>query len=87
MDVQAKQIKRLYEYINALKNKGTPTPSTGTMAGGGMTENVYPHCYLVGRLALHKKNTCYFDPRNMTDMRKWDRKLMDKRLVAYKDNN
>ena len=84
---QAKETKPLYKHINAPNKKENPTPSRGTTAGGGMTGNMYPHCYVVGRSALQKNNACYFDPKKMTDMREWARKLMDKKVVAYKDNN
>ena len=52
-----------------------------------MTGNVCPHYAVVGHSAPHKKNACYFDPKKMTDRREWDRKLMDKKGVACKDNN
>ena len=52
-----------------------------------MTGNVCPHCAAVGSLAPHKRGSCYFDPKKMTDRREWDRKLMYKKVVACKDNN
>ena len=58
---QAKDIKSLYQNINALKKKGTPNSSREMNAGGGMMGNVCPHCAAVGRLAPRKKGSCYFD--------------------------
>ena len=46
---QQKEIKRMYKYINAMKNKGTQASRTGMTEGGGMTGNVRPHCAAVGR--------------------------------------
>ena len=43
--------------------------------------NIYLHCAAVGCIAPHKKNSCYFDPKNMTERREWARKLMDKKEV------
>ena len=82
-----KKIKRLYKEINDMKKEGNPTSSIGTTAGGGMTGNVCPHCAVVERLSLHKKNACYFDPKKMTDKRDWDCKLMDEKGVACKDDD
>ena len=42
-----------------------------------MTGNVCPHCAAVGRSAPHKKCSCYFDPKKMTEPRQLDFKLMD----------
>ena len=55
---QAKEIKRMYKQINALKKKGTPTSSSVTTEGGGMKGNVCPHCAVVGRSDPHKNNAC-----------------------------
>ena len=50
-----------------------------------MTGNAGPHCVAVGCSDPHKKNACYFDPKNMMDRREWARKLMDEKVVAFKD--
>ena len=76
---QAKEIKRLYEHINALKKKGTLTSSSRTTEGGGTAGNVCPHCAVVRRLSPQKNNACYFDLKKMTNRREWYRKLMKKR--------
>ena len=64
-----------------MKEKGTQAFIIGTMTGGGLTGNVCPHCSAVGRTALHKNNSCYLDPKNITDRREWARKLMDEKGV------
>ena len=66
---QAKDIKSIYQHINALKKKGTPKYGSETNAGGGMTGNVCPHCAVVRRSASHKKGSCYFDLKKMTERR------------------
>ena len=65
--------------------KGTQASSISKRAGGGLTGNMFPHCAAVGRTAPHKNNSCYFDPKKMTDRREWVRKLMDEKVVAYND--
>ena len=75
-----------HKHINAIKKKGTPISSIGTMAGGVMAVNVCPHCTVVRRSAPHKKNACYFNPNNMTDRMGWARKLMDEKVVACNDD-
>ena len=79
---QAKDIKRLYEQINDLKNKGSPISRSGTTTGGSMTGNLCPNCAVVGRSDPHKKNACYFNSRKMTDRRERARKLIDKKGVT-----
>ena len=64
--VQAKEIKILYQHINAIKKKGT---SSETNAGGVMTGNVCPHCSVVRRSGPHKKGSCNFDKKKTTEMR------------------
>ena len=53
----------------------------------GMTGKVLPHCGTVGCACPHKKNSCYFDPKKMTDRREFARILMDEKGVAYNDKN
>ena len=77
----------MYKHINALKTKVTLTSIIRTTAVVGMTGNLFPHCAVVGRSAPHKKNACYFDPKNMTERREWDRKLMDEKGAACKDGD
>ena len=84
---QKKEIKRLYEHLNAMKKKCTQSYRIGTTAGGGLMGNVCPHCAAVGRTATHKNNSCYFDAKKMMDKREWVRKLMDKKGVACNDND
>ena len=52
-----------------------------------MTGNVCPHCATFGRSAPHKKGSCYFDPKKMTESREWDHALMDEKGVVCKDDN
>ena len=86
MAKQQQEIKRLYEQINAMKNRGTQASSICTTAGGGLTGFVCPHCAAVGRTAPHKNNSCYFNPKKMTERREWDRKFMDEKGVACNDD-
>ena len=83
---QQQEIKRLYEQINAIKKRGTQASSIRTMTGGGLTGNVCPKCAAAGRTAPQKNNSCYFDPKKMTDRREWARKLMDEKGVACNDD-
>ena len=69
-----------------MKNRGTQASSIGKMTGGELVGNVCPQCAAVGRTAPHKNNSCYFDPKKMTDRREWDQKFMDKKGVAGKDD-
>ena len=78
---QQQEIKRLYEHINAMIKRGTQSSIIGTTTGGGLTENVFPHCSAVGCTAPRRKNSCYLDPKKMTNRREWDRKLMDEKGV------
>ena len=55
------------------------------MSGGGLMGNVSPYYAAIGHIASHKNNSCYFDPKKMTDQREWTRKLMDKKEVACKE--
>ena len=64
---QQQEIKRLYKQINSLKKIGTQASSIGTISGVGLVVAVFTHCKAVGRTASHRKNACYFDPKNMTD--------------------
>ena len=83
---QQQEIKRLYRHINTLKKRGTQDSNIGTMAGGGLVGTVYTYCAAVESTMPHKNNSCYFDPENMTDQRKWDQKLMDEKGVVCKDD-
>jgi len=47
---------------------------------------VCPHFTAVGRSAPHRENSCFFDPKKMTDYKDWACKLMDDKGVVYKDN-
>ena len=80
---QQQEIKRLYEHINDMKKRGAQASSIRTTVGGGLTGNVCPHFAAVSRTAPHKKNSCYFDTKKMTNRREWAGKLMDKKGVAY----
>ena len=86
--VEAKQIeiKCLYEHINVMKKKGNQSSSIGTTEGGCLTENAFPQYAVVGCTAPHKKDSCYFDPKKMTDRREWDQKFMDDKGVTCNDN-
>ena len=64
---QQQEIKRLYEQINAMKNRWKKASRIGKMVGGGLVGNVFPHSAAVGRTDPHKNNSCYFDPKKMTD--------------------
>ena len=83
---QQQEINLLYEQINAMKKRGTQASSIGKMAGGGMVGNVLPKFAAVGHTTPHKKNSCYFDPKNMTERREWSRKLMNEKVMACKDD-
>ena len=84
---QQQEIKRLYEHINNLKNRGTQAASVKIFPGGGLVgTTVCTHCEAFGRTAPHRNNACYSDPRNLTDQKEWARKLMDKKGVACKDD-
>ena len=76
----------MYKQINDMKKRVTHASSIDKMEGGGLVGTVCKHCEAVGRTATHRKNACYFDPRKMTDRKEWDRKLMDKKGVACKDD-
>ena len=82
---QAKEIKILHQYINALKKKGNPNQISGTNAGVGMTGNVCPHCATVGSLDPHKQGSGYFDTKKITEGWEWVCALMNKRVVAHKE--
>ena len=62
---QKQEIKCLLEQVNAFKNKGASATSLATLPGGN--NNICTHCEAVGRTSPHRKNACYFDPRNMTN--------------------
>ena len=83
---QQQEIKRLYEHINDLKKGGTQASSVRTLVGGVLLGNLCTYCEAVGRTATHRNNACSFDPRKMTDRKEWDRKLMDEKGVACKDD-
>ena len=87
VSAQAKEINILHQHINALKKKGTPNVTFGTNAGGGMTENVCTRCAAVRCLDSHKKGSCYFNPKKITERREWDCSLIDKKRVLNKDND
>ena len=76
------EIKRMYEQINAMKKRWTQASSIGTTEGGGLSRNVCPYFAAVGRTTPHKNNSCYFDPKKMTDIREGSRKLMDEKGVT-----
>ena len=67
-----------------MKKRGKQASSIGKMAGGGLVETVWTYYAVVGCNAPHKKNSCYFDPKKMTDRREWARKMMDEKGAAYK---
>ena len=85
--VQSKEIKIVHQQTNVLKNKGNQKSSSRKTEGGGMPGIVCPHCAVFERLDLHKKNSCLFDPENMTDRREWACKSMGEKGVACKDKN
>ena len=80
------EIKRMYKQINTIKKRGTQASRIGTEAVVGLTGDMCPQCAAVGRTAPHTNNSCYFDPKKMTDRREWARKLMDKKGVACNDD-
>ena len=65
-----------------MKNRGTQASSIRTMAGGGLVGTVCTYSVAVGRTTPHKNNSCYFDPKKMTDIREGSRKLMDEKGVT-----
>ena len=69
-----------------MNKKGTQASRIGTTAGGGLTRNMLPHCAAVGRTAPHKKNSCYFDQKRITDRREWACKLIDEKGVACNED-
>ena len=87
VDVQAKDIKSLYQQIDALKNKGTPNSSSKTNSGGNMTGNMFPYCAAVIHSAPYKKVSCYFGPKKIIERREWACNFMDEKGVACKDND
>ena len=70
-----------------MNKKATQASSISTTTGGGLAGKVWPDCALVGRTVPHIINSCYFNPKKMTDRREWARKLMDKNGGAYNDDN
>ena len=80
---QQQEIKCLSEQIDTLKKRGTHATRGATFSGG---TTICTHCEAIGRTASHKKNSCYFDPRKITDRKDWSRKLMDEKGVACKDD-
>ena len=82
---QQQKIKCLYEQINGMRKIRTQDSGIGT-ATGRLIANVCPHCNEVGHTASHKNNSCYFDPKIMTNRREWAQKLMDEKGVACKDD-
>ena len=84
---QEKDIESLHQHINGLKNKGNPNLRDGTNAGGGTAGNRCPHCAAIERSAPHKKGSCYFDPKKMTERREWACTLTDEKGVAFKDDD
>ena len=81
---QQQEIKRFLEQVNALKRKGSSATSGATVTRGINT--VCTHCEAVGRKVPHRKNSCYFDPRNITDRKDWARRLMEEKSVKFKDD-
>ena len=83
---QQKEIKRLLDQINALKNRVTQASGIGSFPGGVlMGTAVCTHCEAVGRTAPHRENICCFNTRKMTERKEWARKLMDEKVVMCKD--
>ena len=52
-----------------------------------MTGNLCPHCAAGGRTGTQRNNSCYFNPKRMTDGRDWARKFMERKGVACNDND
>ena len=84
---EQKEIKRIYEQIKAMKNKGTQASNISPTEGGVLTGDVCPHCAAVGHTSPHRNNSCYLNTKKMTDRRELARKFMDKKVVACNDNN
>ena len=84
--IQAKEIAQLHRQLTALKNKSGGERNEGGATNAEHTPFVCPHCTVVGRSAPHKKDTCFFDPKKMTDRKDWAQKLMDDKGVACKDD-
>ena len=61
------EIKCMYEQINTMKDRGTQASSIRKMARGGLVETVCSYSTVVGRTVTHKNNSCYFDPKKITD--------------------
>ena len=65
-------IKRLTEHINALKKKGgAGTSGVPGTVGTNSKSPLCKHCAAVGRLAPHRNNKCYFDPRKNKERMGW----------------
>ena len=66
-----------------MKKRETQAASIGILPGGGLAgTTVCTHCEAVGRIAPHRKNAFYFDPRKTTDRKEWAQKLMDDKEVV-----
>ena len=70
------EIKRLTEHINALKKKGGAF-NNGVPGTGGNNFPPFNHCGAVGRMAPHRHNRCYFNPKNNKDRMGWAKRLME----------
>ena len=81
---QQQEIKSFSGKNNALKKKGASATSGATFQGGN--NNISPRCAAVGRTELHRRNSCYFDPRKMMDIKDWSRQLMEEKEVKFKED-
>ena len=84
VDRQQQEIKRLSEQISVFKKKGASATSGATVPG--VNNNVYKKFEAVGLAAPHRRNSTYFDPQKIPDIKDWARRLMEEKLVNIKDN-
>ena len=64
------EIKLLTEHINALKKKGGAV-TNGVQGTGGNNFPPCEHYEEVGRMAPHRHNRCYFDPKKEQKHNGW----------------
>ena len=81
---QQLEIKRLTEYINALKKE---RHIRYKWCNRDRREK-FPtckHCEAVGQTAPHRNNRCYFEPRKNKDRQGWAKRLMEEKGVPFND--
>ena len=75
--VQAKELNKMREQINALHNNN---PRANTI---GPTRTVCPHYTPVGRNMPHAKDACFFNPKSIKNRPTWAKELMKVKGVAF----